>query len=52
MARRRRYTDIREGLPPKHPFRLNPEGPLIYAPNGFVSALLMAPDRPNLSGDS
>jgi hypothetical protein len=47
----RQYCDIREGLPPQHPFGLNPEGLLIYTADGFVSAVLMAPGRPNLSGD-
>jgi hypothetical protein len=47
----RKYSDIMEGLPAQHPFGLNPEGLLIYTPDGFVSALLMAPGRPNLSGN-
>jgi Lipocalin-like domain len=45
------YSDITESLPPQHPFGFNPEGLLIYTPDGFVSAVLMAPDRPKLSGN-
>lgn len=46
----RRYTDIADGAPPEHPFGLHPAGLLIYTADGFVSALLMAPERPNLGG--
>jgi hypothetical protein len=45
------YSDMAEGIPPGHPFGLNPQGLLIYTPDGFVSAVLMAPDRPKLSGN-
>jgi Lipocalin-like domain len=47
----RQYSDIRQGLPPQHPFGISPEGLLIYTPDGFVSAVLMAPNRPKLSGN-
>jgi hypothetical protein len=46
----RQYVDITEGLPIQNPFGPNPEGLLIYTDDGFVSALLMAPGRSNLSG--
>jgi Lipocalin-like domain len=47
----RRYSDVTEGLPPQYPFGDDPEGLLIYTPDGFVSAVLMARNRPNLSGN-
>ena len=47
----RQYSEVIEGLPPEHPFGTHPEGLLIYTCDGFVSALLMAPGRPNLSGN-
>ncbi|MGA3241809.1 MAG: lipocalin-like domain-containing protein [Bryobacteraceae bacterium] len=47
----RKYYDVTEGLPLHHPFGDNPEGLLIYTADGFVSAVLMARDRPNLSGN-
>ena len=47
----RHYWDISEGQPPRHPFSHDPKGLLIYTPDGFVSAVLMAPGRPNLSAD-
>jgi hypothetical protein len=46
----RKYSEVTEGLPPHDPFGSDPEGLLIYTPDGFVSALLMARGRPNLSG--
>ena len=46
----RKYSEVTEGLPPQYPFGHDPEGLLIYTPDGFVSALLMARGRPNLSG--
>jgi hypothetical protein len=45
----RQYSDVTQGLAPQHPFGLNPDGLLIYTPDGFMSAVLMAPDRPKLS---
>ena len=47
----RQYSDITEGQPSRHPFGPNPEGLLIYTADGFVSALLMAPDRPSFGGE-
>jgi hypothetical protein len=47
-----KYSAITEGLPPRYPFGLKPHGQLIYTSDGFVSAMLMAPDRPKLSGNS
>jgi hypothetical protein len=47
----RQYSDVTQGFAPQHPFGLNPDGLLIYTPDGFMSAVLMAPDRPKLSGD-
>jgi hypothetical protein len=47
----RQFVDITQGLPPQNPFGPNPEGLLIYTDDGFVSAQLMMPGRPNLSGD-
>jgi hypothetical protein len=44
------YYEITEGLPRQHPFGFHPEGLLIYTPDGFMSAVLMLPDRPQLSG--
>jgi hypothetical protein len=46
-----KYSDLTEGLPPHYPFGNDPEGLLIYTPDGFVSAVLMARDRPNLDGN-
>jgi ketosteroid isomerase-like protein len=45
------YSDLIEGLPPHYPFGNNPDGLLIYTSDGFVSAVLMARDRPNLGGN-
>jgi hypothetical protein len=47
----RKYYDVTEGLPLHYPFGDNPEGLLIYTADGFVSAVLMARGRPNLSGN-
>jgi hypothetical protein len=47
----RKYSELTEGLPLHYPFGNDPEGLLIYTPDGFVSALLMARGRPNLSGN-
>jgi hypothetical protein len=47
----RTYSEITEGLPHHYPFGNDPEGLLIYTPDGFVSAVLMARDRPNLDGN-
>ena len=47
----RQYAELIDGQTPLHPFGLNPEGLLIYTADGFVSAMLMAPDRPSLSGN-
>lgn len=49
--RLRKYSDVTEGTAEHDPFGEDPEGLLIYTPDGFVSALLMARDRPNLSGN-
>jgi Lipocalin-like domain len=46
----RKYSDVTEGLPPQYPFGHDPEGLLIYTPDGCVSALLTALGRPSLSG--
>lgn len=40
------YTNKREGHNDTFPFGPEPEGFLIYTPDGFVSAQLMRPDRP------
>ena len=47
----RHFSDIAEGLPPQLPFGPEAKGLLIYTPDGFVSALLMATGRQDLSGD-
>jgi hypothetical protein len=47
----REYSDVTEGTAASYPFGQDPEGLLIYTPDGFVSALLMARGRPNLSGN-
>jgi len=47
----RSYSDIGEGVAPQCPFGDDPEGLLIYTLDGFVSAVLMARGRPNLSGN-
>jgi hypothetical protein len=47
----RRYSDLTDSLPPQYPFGNDPEGLLIYTPDGFVSAVLMARGRPNLGGN-
>jgi hypothetical protein len=47
----RRFSEVTEGRPPHYPFGNDPEGLLIYTPDGFVSAALMARDRPNLDGN-
>jgi hypothetical protein len=49
--RLREYSDVTEGPAPHYPFGDDPDGLLIYTPDGFVSALLMARGRPNLSGN-
>jgi hypothetical protein len=48
----RTYSDVTEGGAANYPFGEEANGLLIYTPDGFVSALLMAPDRPNLTGES
>jgi hypothetical protein len=48
--RLRDYSDVIEGTAVSYPFGQDPDGLLIYTPDGFVSALLMARGRPNLSG--
>jgi hypothetical protein len=40
------YTDEQEGRKDSLPFGPEPEGFLIYTPDGFVSAQLMMPGRP------
>jgi hypothetical protein len=47
----RRFVEVTEGLPPRYPFGDDPVGLLIYTPDGFVSAALMAQDRPHLAGN-
>jgi hypothetical protein len=44
----RQYSDVTDRLPPHYPFGNDPEGLLIYTPDGFASALLRARNRPNL----
>src|SRR5579863_2347575 len=39
------YTDEQEGQEARFPFGPQPEGFLIYTPDGFVSAQLMKPGR-------
>jgi hypothetical protein len=39
------YTDVQEGYKDTFPFGPEPEGFLIYTPDGFVSAQLMRPGR-------
>ncbi len=39
------YTDLQEGREDSFPFGPEPEGFLIYTPDGFVSAQLMKPGR-------
>jgi hypothetical protein len=46
-----KYFEVTEGLPPRYPFGLKPEGQLIYTFDGFISAILMDPNRPRLSGN-
>jgi hypothetical protein len=46
-----KYSEVTEGLPPRYPFGLKPEGQLIYTSDGFISAILMDPNRPKLSGN-
>ncbi len=48
----RHCSDVTAGMPHVHPFGLHPEGLLTYTADGYVSAVLMAPGRPNLSGNS
>jgi hypothetical protein len=40
------YTDEQSDRDDTHPFGPNPQGFLIYTPDGFVSAQLMKPGRP------
>jgi hypothetical protein len=47
----RKYSDVAEGIAAHYPFGEDPDGVLIYTPDGFVSALLMARGRPNLTGE-
>jgi hypothetical protein len=49
--RLREFSGVSEGTAASYPFGHDPEGLLIYTPDGFVSALLMARGRLNLSGD-
>ena len=49
--RLRDFSDVTEGTAATYPFGRDPEGLLVYTPDGFVSALLMARGRPNLSGN-
>jgi lipocalin-like protein len=49
--RLREFSDVTEGTAATYPFGRDPEGLLVYTPDGFVSALLMARGRPNLSGN-
>ena len=49
--RLREYSEVTEGQTALYPFGPDPDGLLIYTPDGFVSALLMARGRPNLSGN-
>jgi hypothetical protein len=46
-----RLREYSEGTAALFPFGPDPDGLLIYTPDGFVSALLMARGRPNLSGN-
>jgi hypothetical protein len=46
----REFSDIIEGNK-SYPFGHDPYGLLIYTPDGFVSAMLMAKNRPRLSGN-
>lgn len=43
------YIDEQEGRPDAYPFGPSPQGFLIYTTDGFVSAQLMRPARPNFS---
>jgi hypothetical protein len=47
----RKYSEVRDGAAAHYPFGEDPDGLLIYTPDGFVSAALMARGRPNLKGD-
>ena len=49
--RLREYSDVTEGVAAHYPFGEDPDGLLIYTPDGFVSALLMSRCRPNVSGN-
>ena len=49
--RLREYSEVTEGTAALYPFGPDPDGLLIYTSDGFVSALLMAWGRPNLSGN-
>jgi hypothetical protein len=44
------YTDEQEGHEDSFPIGPEPEGFLIYTPDGFVSAQLMKPGRPLFRG--
>jgi hypothetical protein len=46
------YTDQKEGHKNCFPFGLEPEGFLIYTPDGFVSAQLMRPGRSVFESDN
>lgn len=45
------YADEQEGHKDRFPFGPEPEGFLIYSPDGFVSAQLMMPGRPRFESN-